>query len=239
MIEALKKQFQILFADWYWNPVIIWGSGILGQVLFYIIMRTEMDETTCFAMGTMFAAIFFVIFTTITAGMSVGIYFNVEISLGNTRKKFFWTYYIYYVVYFLIGAVEILVLNIMENHVLTILYPGLENEINFVPYLIKFGVPAAIVFPILSMLFGLAIVKFGTKAFCVLWVIWMFGCLGVPRIIEAVDYTPNSMFGRIGTWAGKVIMSVPVGVWIGLGAVGFVACLAGSWAIARKQQVTM
>ena len=93
--------------------------------------------------------------------------------------------------------------------------------------------------PILSILFGMLILRFGTKAFWVLWALWMFGCIGIPRIIDAVEAAPQSLFGKIGTWVRNIMLQIPSGVWIGLALVGYITCMISSWILMKKQQVTM
>lgn len=238
-MKAFKKQFLILKNDLLYNPLFIFGSGLAGMVLHYIMVRTEDNTMTSFPLGTLLAMMILVIVGLITSGMSVGAYFNVEISMGSTRKHFFWTYYLFYVIYYLLSVGVLAIFNGMENYLLTVLYPTLENEIILLPYIWKYGFFVAVAMPILSILFGMLMLRFGNKVFWVLWALWMFGCLGIPRMVDAIEEAPHSLFGRIGNWAGNIIFHIPLSVWIGVAVFAYIACVLGSWIIIRKQQVTM
>lgn len=238
-MNALKKQMSILKKDLLYTPLFVFGVGLAGIILHYIIVRTDDTTVTCFPMGTLLAMIMLMIVGLILAGMSVSTYFNVEISMGSTRRQFFWTYYFFYVLYYLLAVCILAIFNEIENYVLTVLYPAMEIEIKFTSYIWKYGILIAVAMPILSILFGMLILHFGTKAFWVLWALWMFGCIGIPRIIDAVEEAPQSLFGRIGTWVGNLIFHIPSSVWIGVALIGYIVCMISSWKLMKKQQVTM
>lgn len=117
------------------------------------------------------------------------------------------------------------------------MYPELTCEVDFLPYLLKWGIPVIAALCILGIFCSILIMHFGKKAFWVLWVIWMFACVGLPQISEAAEEAPNSLLGRIGIGAAKLFMGIPVQVLIGTLTGICVLCLILSWIYIRKQEV--
>lgn len=94
---------------------------------------------------------------------------------------------------------------------------------------------AAIIF--LCGFMGTLILRYGKKAFWVFWVIWMFCFIVLPRIHDAAEEAPASLFGRIGNAVIGTFTGMTLNVIIGIAAVLSILSLAGSWMYLRKQQV--
>ena len=129
-------------------------------------------------------------------------------------------------------------LNALENTLLRTVYAGLTEEINFLPYLIRWAVPAAAVLTVIGGFCGALLLRFGRKAFWIMWALWMFGCIGIPGISDAVIEKPESFYGQIGIAAGNILSQISVQTWgMILGAVS-IGAMIGMWIIIRKQQVS-
>lgn len=238
MIQAIKKQFQVQLADWLWIVLVIIGANVFGQILHLVIIKTDETAETSFAMGTFFALVVTLIVLLITAFSQLGTYFNVEISMGFTRLHFFISYYVFCVIFSLAGVLAVMLINLLENRILEIAYPSLPNEIYFMPYLIKYGFPAAVLLPIVAIFCGVLMLRFGRKVFWVIWVIYMLAALGIPTIMDHAETAPESLYGRIGIMCIGLFEKIPVNVWVCLGIVLVIVSFAGSWLLLRKQQVT-
>lgn len=239
MIQAVKKQFQVQMADWIWMIVVIVGANIFGQVIHGIMIRTDKTPETCFALGTVMSLMMVLIFLLITTFSQLTTYFNVEISMGCTRWHFFISYYIFCAIFGVASVFICMGLNLLENKILEILYPTLPNEIYFMPYLVKYGIVAAALIPMVSIFCGTLMMRYGRKVFWVIWAIYMFAVLGVPSILEHAEEAPNTLYGRIGTVVIGIFGKIPVSVWICLGGIVVVVSFVGSWMLLRKQQVTV
>ena len=238
MVQAIKKQFQVQWEDWLWMVLVIVGSSAVGQILHWIMIRSDETTETCFAMGTVMALMMTVIFLLIMTFSQLATYFNAEISMGCTRLHFYVSYYIFSAAFSVIGVLVVMGLNLIENQMLEMIYPTLPNEIYFMPYLVKFGLPAAVLLPMVSIFCGALMMRFGRKIFWVMWALYMFAVLGVPAIMEYAEEAPNTIYGRIGTVIQGILKGIPVNAWICLGAVVVLVSFVGSWMLLRKQQVT-
>lgn len=238
MIQAIKKQFQVQVMDWLWMILVIIGANIFGQVLHGIMIRTDEAPETCFAMGTIISLMLVLMFLIVMAFSQLVTYFNAEISMGCTRLHFFVSYYVVCAVFGVVGIFIAMGLNLLENRILEVLYPALPNEIYFMPYLIKYGIVAAVLIPMVSIFCGALMMRYGRKVFWVIWGIYMLAVLAVPSILDHAETAPNTLYGRIGTVMIGIFGNIPVSVWVCLGAVVVIVSFVGSWILLRKQQVT-
>lgn len=238
MIQTIKKQFQIQWENWIWELLVIFGAGIFGLGLHWFIVRNDETVDTCFAMGTVMAIMMVLIFLTMMSFSMLGMYFNVEISMGCTRMQFFLSYYIFNVVFSLAGLLAVMAWNLMENRLLEMWYPTMQNEIYFMPYLVKYGLPAAVLIPIVAIFGGSLVMRYGRKILLVIWVLYMLAALVIPTILEYAEEAPDTIYGRIGVIVMGIFGKIPVNVWGCLGVVVIAVSFIGSWTILRKQQVT-
>ena len=237
MAAVIKKQFSIQWRDWLLMLAFETGAFLFGFILFSVIMRFS-DESTYFAMGTILGAATALIYSMIQSLNAMHMYFNLEISMGVTRKQFYISYLLTCLCANIISMIWIVGLNALENALLRTIYAGLTEEINFLPYLIRWAVPVSAILAVFGGFCGALLLRFGRKAFWILWALWMFGCIGIPQISDAVIEKPDSFYGQFGAAVGNVLSSISVQVWIAAAVVLSAGALAGMWMIIRKQQVT-
>ncbi len=239
MWKTVKKQFWIQWRDWSWLTPMILGEWIFGLVLHYIMVRMDASITTYFPMGTTVAVIGAVISTGLMGVLQIGIYFNMEISMGCTRKEYFVSYYITSLVLEIFRMGMIILLNLAERRLQRLIYTNMESEVDFLPQILKWGFIVVIALCFLSGFCGTLLLRYGKKAFWVLWCVWMFGCLVLPRIPYIVEDAPNSFLGRIGKGAIELIRGTPDPMLMLLIGAVSIAGLGFSWLYLQKQQVTL
>lgn len=237
MLEVLKKQFTVQWKDWMGMTLVPLGAWILGLGLHYMVVRLDSTVTSYFPAGTGMAVLAAGLCTVIMGIVQLGIYFNMEVSMGCTRLRFFVSYYVVSFVFSACYIGIILLLNIAERVLEKRLYPNLSCEIDFLPYLLKGGIPAAAAVCLVSGFCGVLILRYGRKAFWVLWAVWMICTIGLPRIHEAMEEAPNSLFGWIGNKIGFLFSGFTANEVIGIAAAVSLLSLAGAWLYLRKQQV--
>lgn len=237
MIQMVKKQMQVQWRDWLWEFAVLLVVWLIGFCMLHVIMAD--DGGAYMALGTGMAGIIVGITSLLTGIFSVGIHFNVQVAMGCTRKNFFFSYYIVNCIMNLLLVLLLILLCITEIRFCKVIYPGVEQEVNLLPWLIKAGIPAALAISAAGGLCGALVLHFGKKAFWVLWFLWMFVFLGIPRITDAVEEAPQSFFGMLGRQASLIVQAVPGNVWIAAGTAGVLLCLGGSWMVLRKQQITL
>lgn len=240
MLTVIKKQIRVQWENWMACLAIILGGWLVGGVLFRVISGFLAEETKEYIpIGTVMGAALAVIFLGFIGMMSLELYFNLEISMGCTRGRFFVSYYLTCLIINLMGAGLVVLTAIAENQIGLWLYPDLEKSVNLIPYLLEWGVPVAVFLSVFSVLWGALGMRFGKKIHFVLWGLWMLTCIGGPRIIEAVEEAPDSVFGKFGSLLAMITKAVPGSAWL---TGGVVFCIVGflvTYGILRRQQVTV
>jgi len=165
--------------------------------------------------------------------------FDMEVSMGCTRLRFFISHYIVNIVMNVLIVLMLMLLCTVEKEIYATVFPGIKEEADIMGGLVRLAVPLALAGPALGGLGGALVMRFGQKAFWAEWAVWMLLCVGGPRIIAAAEDAPQSLFGMIGKGVLQILNVLPVDGWIIGGTAVCLGCCAGSWLVLRKQQVTM
>lgn len=236
MIQTVKKQFLVQWRDWLWEFAAVFLIWLAGFGILQVIMAD--DGTSYLSVGTLLASVIEGIIVLLAGTLSVGIYFNIQVAMGCTRKKFFVSYYLANVIKNLLIVLLLILLCGIETAYCRGIYPEVEKELDLLPWMIKAGIPAALALPAVGELCGALLMRFGRKAFWVMWVLWMLVSLGVPNMINAVEEDSRSLFGILGKKAALVFRAVPGSAWVYAGGAGMALCIMAAWMLIRKQQVT-
>lgn len=239
MLQLIRKQLRAQGTDVIWGPVIMLAAGIVGMSIMFAMMKFDVADGEWFCLGTMLGGIVAAFYGFIWISAGIGFYFNMEVAMGCSRKEFFFSYYLTGFVMNGVYAIIMAIMCIIENALGRMLYPGMENDIDLLYYIIRGGIPAVVVLTVIGGFCGTLVLRYGKKAFWVLWAIWMVLCLGGPRISDAVSDAPDSVFGKIGTAVEVLLESVSVNIWILFGAAIVAACGVADFLMLRRQQVTM
>lgn len=237
MIKAIKRQFRVLWSDYLCMMGVTLGAFVFGNILLTFVLRMDGEASGYFALGTVIAIIMAVLFGGIMGLVQIQQYFNIQVTMGSTRKAFFASYYLVtFLLNCAVGGILIL-LCAAENALNTVIYAGWKLEFDLMPGLIRGVVPAAALVTVISGFCGVMIMKFGRKASIILWCLWMFACLGGPQFMEAADEAPASLAGKVSGAVLESLGQVPMTVWTGIGVLIAAAGLAGTWMVLRRQQV--
>ena len=238
MAGEMKKQFLVQWENCLFGVAVILGGSMFGLILMNILIHVEGDNTSYFQMGTLIGILMAAVYCVIMEAGSLRLYFDMEISMGSTRKSFFVSYLGLGILTDFMYLLILAGVCMLEERLYGFWYPELTNEVNMLPYLGSWGIATAVLLPMAACFCGALIMRFGKTAFWIFWALWMVGCIGIPRIIDASEEAPDSLFGRIGTWMAALIGAVPHSLWPAILAAAGLICLAGSYIIIRKQQVT-
>lgn len=202
MLEAVKRQLKLTYDHAILSYVmsilgflvamILWGvmRSVFRQEAQYIPLGTIMALGLC-GLGILFTQIF-----------QIELIFDLEISMGSTRRTFFLSYLLVQALYNVGNYILLVLLVLLEKKIRPFLIAqditvGKKAELIW-SWTIRYGFPALLVFTIVSILFGTLWMYFGKVAGVILWILWMALCLGGPNIADAVTDAPNSILGRIG-----------------------------------------
>lgn len=213
------------------------GSFLFGSLL--LVLITYMDgsegDFTVFRMGTVMA---WIIFFFISVGMGMfGMkgYFNWHVGFGRTRKSFFVCDMATELCWNLISLVFIGVLCLVEGGILKVFYGSFREgkEIVWGAWLIWAIPVAALLLTVSRELTGCLLLRFGNKAFWVMWAVWMLVCLLPGRLAESKNSGIEEMAAGLVTW----LTGISITGWIIMGVIMVSLLLGISWLIIRKHAV--
>lgn len=239
MFQSIKRQFRVQWRDWIWAEVAVLGAALAGVGLFLIMTRV-LDDTDggYFGLGTLLSLVVGAIFSAMMTGGQMMVSFQTQIAMGSTRKQFFVSYYIVCLVESLVLMVWLLGIAAAENILATEVFGG-EQEIDFVPYLLRYGFLAVVGLNSLGALSGTMILRFGKKAFWTLWILWMIAFLGIPRVHILAKGAPDSIWAKMEGILRSAFGGLQINTWIVLGGLLSLIFLGISWISLRRQQVNV
>lgn len=206
---------------------------VIGLIVVFAVMNVA-KESTCATAGTMLAVIAFAFMHLFGITFSFMGDFNMAISLGATRKSFVAGYALFNLLEIAVLELEIVVFGVAEKLLLENAFPQAVMEIdltNFFTWNYLSGV--LVVFTAVEMFFGAVILKYGMKAFGVLWALWMLITL-VPMNIEKNEKLSGEL-ESLGVILGEKITSQGIATLVIIATIIIVMIM---WKILRKQRVT-
>lgn len=238
MIQTLKRQFCVLRYDGRWLFGLTAGIGIIGVIIYQIILGVEQEDGAYVPLGTILAAGTLLIMILALIMSEFAMYFNIEVSMGCTRGQFFLSFFLTSLVMSLFGYGLVLLVSLGEDALNAAVHPELTIEVAVMPYLLRWGFPVVLLAVICSMFFATLVLRYGKRAYWILWAVWMILCLGFPRVVEAIGEAPDSLFGKIGSAAIRLFSGVSPEMWILVSVLAGVIGLTGTYLFLRRQQVT-
>ena len=239
MLETVKKQFSIQWKDWIWVGAFLFGAAVLGMGMHLFIVKIDKTVNTYFALGTVFSGVLTAILGGIMIITQFGIYFHAEISLGCRRDYYLLSVYFFDLAALLGCLAAVILVNIAENALEAVMYPDLSCEIDFLPYLLKWGFPVILLLCVGGIFCGALLLRFGKRAFWVLWTIWMAACIGGPQVLNAMTEAPDSPLGRIGNFFMELGKRIPGNAAAVLIVVLLAVCMVFTWKMIKKQEVAL
>lgn len=239
-IRTLKQIFQVHGSDTLTYAVIPIGGGIIGVIIVLVIMAIDGTGEDYGMLGTMFAMLFGAIGLFFGGIFSVQSEFNLAISMGKTRKYFAPARYLGLVLNVVLLEAVIVLFTYLENALYPALYPGAVCELSFSGLAENPGliVGIAIVVPALILFLGIMLMRFTAKFFWVLWALWMFGCMGLPRISNAMLHEPDSWAGRFGLAIVDFMEKSSKAGLVSVAVVVTIAVMVVTYWLFKKQRVT-
>lgn len=239
MIKMIKKQFLCMFRDTGVMLALGLGGFAFGKILMAVIMRFDQTAETYFPLGTLLASLMMLMYAAINGCLCLTYYFRIEISMGAVRKEFLPSFYLVSFLENMAGVLVIMILNWLDNFTNERMFSGFANEIDFFPWILRYGFLVMAGVTLVGGMVGTMIMKFGRKAGWTFWALWMVGCFVLPNVHSAAEEVPGSILGKAGLALGKFLTAVPIPVWVVFSAAAAVLCVCITWEIIRKQQVTI
>lgn len=237
MIQSIKKQMKVSIADWGLGLAFTAGCVVFGLIFIWIMkaagpVESEDEALITMAFGIFGAGIFIILYMGFTLLMN----FNLQVGMGCTRKDFIVSYYVTGALGSLVLVLFVAVTAAAEQMVYTRIY-GAEAVVDMVSAILKWGIPAALALPAVSSMCGALVLRFGKAAAWILWGIWMFGCLGLPRMADKISELPDSALGKAGTAAVSMLKNLPGSAWTILILLAGAVSLAVEVCLLLRQEV--
>ena len=164
--------------------VAAFGGYVFGIIVMMII-RANTVEKECVTLGMLIGMIILVFMHFFGITFSFVGEFNMALSMGATRKSFVGSYALFNMVE--LAGLELLlfVLGKIELALISVIYPQCEIILDVTQYFQwKYLLAVIVGMTVVELFLGAVILRFGMKAFWVVWAIWMFLTLVPVKLSE-------------------------------------------------------
>jgi len=242
MLNMIKKQFKLRKEEIVLAGIIECVTFILGMIMLVIIVRFDDTIDKVFELGSIIAFCASLFTTFIMVFATFGVSFNNAICMGRTRKSFVTSYTLVTLCVTCAIIVIALLFSIIEKSLYTFLYPDHIFGYVAVNHITLTIVVAVILIEVIVPMFiGTILAKYGMKAFWILWAIWMFGCVVLPkmvgRMIDNGYEHDDSVLGEIERSLVSTFGSISIVGWYAIGGVILLLMLVTTINLTRKQGV--
>ena len=216
IINEWKIQKYVLLQE----LMILFGAFLLGELLWTILSATVTKGEAWVPMGAIFLIIGLAVVLFCVGGQfTLG--FGNAVTMSRTRKQFLLGHYVVSMVCLTACVLVALLLCVLDVTVGTRLLGSDPVDLSFL-YQPLYYVAFVVCGTVLANFFGALIFRFGRTAFWVLWAIWMFCSLVLPRMAKNAGESETLL-----TLAGRYFMNFFTGLSLaGWSVVGLLATLA-------------
>lgn len=214
---------------------VVFGSYVFGIIVMMIIQANTMEENECVTLGMLIAMIVLVFIHFFGIIFSFVGEFNMALSMGATRKSFVGSYALFNMVE--LAGLELLlfVLGKIELALISVIYPQCEIILDVTQYFQwKYLLAVIVGMTVVELFLGAVILRFGMKAFWVVWAIWMFLTLVPAKLSEN-----EVMAAKMHQLGEQIGLENIVQYLFAAGVVAAVIMAVLGWNFLKKQRVTV
>ena len=214
--------------------VAAFGGYVFGIIVMMII-RANTVEKECVTLGMLIGMIILVFMHFFGITFSFVGEFNMALSMGATRKSFVGSYGLFNMVE--LAGLELLlfVLGKIELALISVIYPQCEIILDVTQYFQwKYLLAVIVGMTVVELFLGAVILRFGMKAFWVVWAIWMFLTLVPVKLSEN-----EVMAAKMHQLGEQIGLENIVQYLFAAGVVAAVIMAVLGWNLLKKQRVTV
>lgn len=214
--------------------VAAFGGYVFGIIVMMII-RANIVEKECVTLGMLIGMIILVFMHFFGITFSFIGEFNMALSMGATRKSFVGSYALFNMVE--LAGLELLlfVLGKIELALISVIYPQCEIILDVTQYFQwKYLLAVIVGMTVVELFLGAVILRFGMKAFWVVWAIWMFLTLVPVKLSEN-----EVMAAKMHQLGEQIGLENIVQYLFAAGVVAAVIMAVLGWNLLKKQRVTV
>ena len=239
MLEKIKAVWKLGISELYFSLGVIIFCGVFGMVLMAVLVKFDATATRYVPLGSIMAVVLWLMFHVLFGIFSYGNLFNVALSLGCTRKDFIIGNSLADWFNMLLAGAAIVIVNRLERGLGSLVYPNLQYN-GLTEKMPEFWIMIAVIIllPIVKMLLGALVLKFQTKAFWGIWVLWMAVFLGIPGLQSYAENHPDSLRAAFLQGMKEFMTHMSVSAWSAAIGIFMVIAVIISVLLLRKQAVT-
>lgn len=214
--------------------VAAFGGYVFGIIVMMIIWANTVEKE-CVTLGMLIGMIILVFMHFFGITFSFVGEFNMALSMGATRKSFVGSYALFNMVE--LAGLELLlfVLGKIELALISVTYPQCEIILDVTQYFQwKYLLAVIVGMTVVELFLGAAILRFGMKAFWVVWAIWMFLTLVPVKLSEN-----EVMAAKMHQLGEQIGLENIVQYLFAAGVVAAVIMAVLGWNLLKKQRVTV
>jgi hypothetical protein len=209
--KALKQNIKLNKDHFTVGLFIIALAAIVGIVVMLLILFNSSEEETYGTLGAFLILVF--------GGMMVLIYdvfyvprqFHQAISMNRARKPLLVSLYVMSCLDMVILLASAKVVSVLELALYRKLFPPSISELDATYWMGNplFLADSVLGIPVVCLFASSLMMRFPKGAFWTLWALWMFGCLGVPRMVTDTLEQNDTLLGTVGTAVSKGFGAIP------------------------------
>lgn len=210
-------------------------GGYVFEIIVMMIIRANTVEKECVTLGMLIGMIILVFMHFFGITFSFIGEFNMALSMGATRKSFVGSYALFNMVE--LAGLELLlfVLGKIELALISVIYPQCEIILDVTQYFQwKYLLAVIVGMTVVELFLGAVILRFGMKAFWVVWAIWMFLTLVPVKLSEN-----EVMAAKMHQLGEQIGLENIVQYLFAAGVVAAVIMAVLGWNLLKKQRVTV
>ncbi len=235
-MTAIKKEWKVQCPALAQELMIVLGAFLVGKLLgLFLTVVTDMPQE--FPLGSVFGIIGLAVVLFCVGGQFV-LGLNNAILMSRTRKGFLLGHYVVSILSLLLCALLALVLFVLEVWLLPGMGEAGRQQVQQVlAVVLNPALAAAFLLGgvVLANFVGALLARFGKKAFWVLWALWMFCFLVLPRMMEASE-GKDSILTRAGRALAGLFTGFSLTAWGVLGLVCTVLAFFATLLMSRHKR---
>ena len=233
-MKMFQIQGRMRKGELYWVAGGILGAYLLGVGVWSAISAGDDGMVRAFPLGTLIAVVSTTVAHFIGCTCAMLKAFELSVSMGATRKQFVGSYVAFGLSELAFACVFIRVLYGLEKTFYLKMFdlPTYETAVISAGDWLLWAVGLIAVLLSAELFMGALLLKFGAKAFAVIWLAIMTACY-LPRWLLRMDGRKESVFGgRLGDMVQAAAPAIPV-----VTVFVCVIMVLAAWGMLRRQQV--
>lgn len=197
MIKRIINAWRLNLSELYVTLFFMLVFDIIGMIIVAVVLKFD-TESAYATQGTLFAVIVGIFANVIMGVIAFPYNFNMNVSLGCTRKEFLIVEGITAYLNIIVETLAVMVLYFVETALGKVLYAGKECE-NLIAVLMKLRIVPVVILmlPAMMMFGGAVILKFKKYAYWVLWGMWMLFFTGCGKLADYIEENPGSIVAKV------------------------------------------